>query len=135
MGIQYGVRWNKKDLKKFRQKLNALDKTGKVSKNVLNQEVKYIVGKMKKEVPVDTGRLKNSIKAYQDPYGAGGVTFVSSAIDPNSGDDYAPKVEHGTRWQKAQPYFFKNIRLFNKRIVRKLGDALTKLILRDKITK
>ena len=93
----------------------------------LKHEARNAIGKMKRDAPVDTGRLRREIKYDQKFHD---VTFTSKAIDPDTGKDYAPDQEYGTRYIKAHPYFNRNVRLFfdkvRKDIRRKIKNITKK---------
>lgn len=82
--------------------IDALQK--KLIKNVTLDDVKYIVKSnivnmnksMQKLAPVDTGYMKRSITSE---FTDGGLTGTT---EPHT--DYAGYVEHGTRFQAAQPF-------------------------------
>lgn len=82
--------------------IDALQK--KLRKNVTLDDVKYIVKSnivnmnksMQKLAPVDTGYMKRSITSE---FTDGGLTGTT---EPHT--DYAGYVEHGTRFQAAQPF-------------------------------
>ncbi len=82
--------------------IDALQK--KLRKNVTLNDVKYVVKSntvsmnknMQKLAPVDTGYMKRSIISDFTDGGLSGTT------SPHT--DYAGYVEHGTRFQAAQPF-------------------------------
>ena len=46
-----------------------------------------------------------------------------------------PSQEYGTRYFKAHPYFYKNIKWFNNRFRQKVADTIQKILLKKMITK
>ena len=113
------------------RKLKKLGATG-IKKTADNLAVKA-ESRMKKESPIDTGRLRRNInftikhKLFNDE-----IIFDSEAKDPHSQVDYAPIQEFGGRFTKAQPYFFKNIRRFFNNFTTDLDNKVEK-IFRSKI--
>ena len=100
-----------------RRKLNDLIKFsatfGFSVDKVMDSNARNTLAKMKKDAPVDTGRLRRNITAQYAIDNK--VDFSSEAIDPETKEDYAPKQEFGTRFLPAQPYFYKNINAFKRR--------------------
>ena len=95
---------------------------------LLKHEATQAVGRMKKDAPVDTGRLRRGIKVGAQA-GAGlgikeAVTITSKAIDPDTNADYAADQEFGSRYIPAHPYFFKNVRLMRKKITKRAERLL-----------
>ena len=93
----------------------------------LAHNAKQTIGRMRKDAPVDTGRLRREIKYTQSKHN---ITFTSKAIDPEDGRDYAPIQEYGSRYVKAQPYFNKNVRRFfvetGKDLTRRINNIIKK---------
>jgi len=54
-------------------------------------------------VPVDTGRLRDSIRVEG---GGGSYTLIADAKNPNTGMGYASFVEFGSSRQFAQPFIY-----------------------------
>lgn len=69
-----------------------------VAKTALDLE-----GQMKARVPVDTGFLRSSIKARQV---GGNASSGSIHWRVTVGAEYGAYVEFGTRFNRAQPFFF-----------------------------
>lgn len=104
---------DEKDEKRLEDIIKILEGYGVDSQRVLDNEAHHTLRKMKDDAPRDTGRLERNIQAQT--LVSGGVEFTSEAIDPETGDDYAFIQEHGSRFVKAQPYFFRNIRAWRRR--------------------
>jgi len=68
---------------------------------VLEANAQEIESEAKRNAPVDTGKLKQSIKSVKIEK----LTFTIRANDTGLAP-YAPFVEFGTRFQKAQPYLY-----------------------------
>lgn len=64
----------------------------------IDRAAAYAVKQAKTLVPVDTGKLKASIKATTHVVGDKAISQISASMD------YAAAVELGTRHQKAQPF-------------------------------
>jgi HK97 gp10 family phage protein len=82
---------------RLRATLSGIPETGR---RVVQREVKRaalnVEAGAKRRAPVDTGRLRNSITHRVEPDG------LSAVVGTNV--EYAPHVEFGTRFQRAQPY-------------------------------
>lgn len=72
----------------------------------------------KKLVPVDTGRLRSSIKI---DFFKGGLT-----ADVNTNVNYAANVEFGSSSQRASPYLFPAYEQNKAQIFKELKEALSK---------
>lgn len=70
---------------------------------------KDTVFRMRKDVRKDTKKLKNSIEYSKKK---DGVEFTASAVDPDTGEDYASLQDTGGRHFAHTPYFKKNILIF-----------------------
>lgn len=78
--------------------------------SIMDQSVKEIVEEMKTKVPVDSGRLRNSISSEK-------VDDYSYVVRASA--DYAPYVEFGTIHTPAQPFFQPVVdKKYNEMIVR-----------------
>ena len=127
--LKFGLKLNQADLKRVNGKLSLLQKMGDTGVNkALNEEARKIVGVMKSEAPVDTGRLRTNIE-YSNR-GGSGLVIESSAIDPNTGEDYAPIQEYGGRNIKHTPYFNHNVRKFISNLHANLRKRLQKILKR-----
>ena len=121
--LTWGLEINRFQLTGLRNKLKKLQS---FSQSEVNQTLRHVgqnyLGRMKKDAPVDTGRLRRNIEFIQRPLGA---SFISEAIDPITKVDYAPIQEIS---QFGTPYFYKNVRRFltalNNELHRKLDLIL-----------
>lgn len=68
--------------------------------------------------PVDTGRLRSSI---QTDFKAGHVEIIGEVY---TNVEYAPHVNYGTRYQRAQPFFDKAFERNKGKIEQAMSDAL-----------
>ena len=119
---------NPRDQKRLNNKLKSLDKFADFDLDkLINSTAKEAQNKMESNAPVDTGRLRRNL-GFE--HLSNGIEFYSEAIDPDTGIDYAPSQEYGTRLFKAHPYFYKNIKWFNNRFRLKISDAITKILLK-----
>ena len=124
------IELSKKDLSKLKNKFNELHKYSLDSvENSIKHVAAQAVGRMKKEAPVATGRLRREI-GYE--LANKRVTIFSEAIDPETRIDYAPLQEYGSRKLNIppHPFFYRNIRWFYnalyKDISRKIRTILNK---------
>jgi len=81
----------------------SFDKLALKSDSFLNNQIHIalssIAERANRDVPVDTGRLLKSIK----------VTRTRQGGDVEAREGYAGFVEGGTKFMRAQPYFFKHV--------------------------
>lgn len=98
----------------------------KIAKRILHDEAQDTIVRMKAQAPVKTGRLKQNIGFI--PRGNDDIIFHSQAIDPDTGENYPPLQEFGTRFYPAQPYFYRNVRQFFSDVRARLGAELRKII-------
>ena len=128
MALISGIKINKTDLKHLNNKLKDLGSFSdrEVDKSMAHS-AKQAVGWMRRDAPVDTGRLRREIDYRQSTYN---VTLFSEAIDPETRIDYAPTQEFGAGRIPAHPYFYKNVRRFfvylHKDLKRRLHNILNK---------
>jgi len=73
----------------------------------------------KRSVPVDTGRLRNSLRIKFDNGGLTG-TIGTNVF-------YAPFVEFGTKRQRSKPYLFPAFRKAERRYKRRVKAAFGKI--------
>lgn len=66
-----------------------------VEENVLRPWAERVLADAKRLAPVDTGHLRDSLKIE---YGDDGTASILTDVE------YAGYVEHGTRYQPAQPF-------------------------------
>ena len=127
MALKAGIEVNKVDIRKLHKKISALEKYPKGMDKIIKHEAENAVGRMKKEAPVDTGRLRREIEV--EPLNKKTVLISSVAIDPRTGIDYAPIREYGLDGNVVQPYFRRNIDLLRirlqERVVRLLKELTT----------
>lgn len=126
-GLRGGISINQYDLRNLNRKLKKMaeiDKT--VLRKVVRQESNDTIHRMKNHAPVKTGRLKRNI-GYTIR-GDSDALFFSDAIDPDTGENYPPLQEFGTRFYPAQPYFYHNVRQFFSDVRARLGAELRKII-------
>ena len=125
MGLKGGLRINKVDFKALNNKLNKIQEFPKEAKAILRHEANQAVGKMKRDAPVDTGRLRREITATR--VSGDDIVIESIAIDPKTGEDYATIQEFGGRNIRPQPYFYHNIRVMLSELHKRLKYNLQKL--------
>ena len=116
---------NKVDQKNLIKKIRSLEKYPKEIQKVLRHEANNAVGRMKKDAPVDTGRLRREIEAVVRKDNE--VVVSSKAIDPQTGRDYAPVREYGLYGSRAQPYFRHNRDLFFTRLRQRFTRLLKQI--------
>lgn len=108
---------NQHDLKR----LNILFNKLKAYPEVVQEEIENLaidsVEDAVKLAPVDTGNLKQNIKL--EPIN-GGIEIQSNAL-------YSAFVEFGTRFQNAQPYFFRSVRKNVRETINRLRAKLKSL--------
>ena len=91
---------------------------------VLQHHANNLVGRIKQEAPVDTGRLRRNVKSETFAlFGNNAVRVVSSAIDPQTGEDYTYVQNFGdpTRNIPATYYFTRTAANFARKIYDDLG--------------
>lgn len=102
------------------QRLNRLaDRLAGVTNDAINEFADEVVTHMKGVVPVDTGKLRDSIEKKQEG--------DSVSVGPR-GVEYAEYVEYGTSRSPAQPYVRPTIEWAKKngpkRIARRIEGAI-----------
>ena len=125
MALRAGIRANKSDLKALKKKIKELNQFTWEGKKILLHEAERTAARIKRDAPVDTGRLRREVdveKVTNDD-----IIITSVAIDPESRVDYAPFQEYGTRKIRPRPYFYRNIRLMIKDLHKRLSIKLEKL--------
>lgn len=106
----------KVDMRKFIKVCEKLpDMVEKEADREVAQFCKDVVRNAKLRVPVDTGRLKWSIRQHKDKMG--------HSIE--AGADYASYVEYGTSKMRAQPYIRPAINVYLPRLKKALENILT----------
>ena len=71
---------------------------------------------VKSQAPVLTGRLRDSVEVR--------VKRKQAIIEVDA--PYADEVEYGTRHNRAQPFFFKNVRKIASKLTNRLLTSLNK---------
>lgn len=93
---------------------------------VLEANAQEIEAEAKRMAPVDTGRLRQSIKAIK----VGKLTFKIMANSTGLAP-YAVYVEYGTRFQRSQPFlfpaFFRGRKNFTKDLQNLLDNTFGKI--------
>lgn len=111
---------NVKGLKKL---LSTLEKVPKeLEKDVeatLEVNALEIEAEAKRLAPVDTGKLRQSIKASKE----GKLTYRIAANTTGLAP-YAPFVEYGTRFQRSQPFLFPSFFRGRKNFTKDLKNLL-----------
>lgn len=115
------------DLRRVIKKMRDLGATKAEVLNAIDKEAHNAEVRMKRAAPRDTGRLVRNIEVTRS---RNFVQFDSEAIDPQSGIDYAPiqELPNGTMPFKTTPYFWRNIRQFQRKIFPRINDILTRII-------
>jgi len=80
-----------------------------------------VVKKMKDRVPINTGALRDTIRGYKD----GGKWTIEVG---NERIDYAPYIEYGTRFQRAQPFFNNTINEMEPLLINMIQTEIGKLL-------
>ena len=115
--IKYKI--NKKDISKLEKKINKIDLNliQDLTKE-LGITASLISLKAKRDAPVDTGNLKNSINFRKDSKGV----YVESPAE------YSAFQEYGTKFMKAQPFFFDNAKTEIKILIKRLQNKIKRLV-------
>lgn len=94
-----------KNVKGLKELIAVLDKIPKELdtnvESVLEVNAQDIEIDAKRNAPLDTGKLRQSIKATKTKDKEYTIKANSTGLAP-----YAPFVEYGTRFQRAQPFLF-----------------------------
>lgn len=93
---------------------------------ILQAEAQTIEADAKRKAPIDTGKLRQSIKSERVDAKTYEIKANATGLAP-----YAPFVEFGTRFQRAQPFlfpaFFAGRTRFTKAIERLLETTFGKI--------
>ena len=116
---------NKLDQKNLVKKVRSLQDYPEEIQRILRHEAANVVGRMKQDAPVDTGRLRREIEAVVRKDNE--VVVSSKAIDPQTGIDYAPIREYGLDGNRSQPYFRHNRDLFFTRLRQRFTRLLKQI--------
>jgi len=108
-------------LQKLLSQFNGMGQEAeKRAEDIIKGEAVDAIGRMVTEAPVDTGNLRRNIKFEE----IGDDIEVKSEAFNEQGKDYAPYVEFGTRFTRAQPYFWHNVRKAQQAMLNKLQVLL-----------
>ncbi|QDP48850.1 MAG: hypothetical protein Unbinned1643contig1000_40 [Prokaryotic dsDNA virus sp.] len=114
------IKVNQSDLRKLERKmaeLDAITKTNGSAYTLLDRAGLNIVIDIKKPpIPVDTGNLRRSVI-----YDKFQKAIISQA-------EYSGFLEFGTRFMKAQPFFFGKINLGLVRLMSDLNNAINRAL-------
>lgn len=113
------IKLNQRDVNSLQRKFHALEA---IDKDGLKKEM-YTAGALmsrdiKRAAPVDTGNLRNNVGFEPKE---NDVTIFSNA-------PYSGFVELGTKFQKAQPYFYRNIEKGIKILIKNLEYRIKRAI-------
>ena len=112
------IKVNQSDLRKVNKLFDKLqDISEKEAGRIIDNNGLKIAREIKQPpIPVDTGNLRNNVV-----YNAREKAIESKA-------PYSGFLEFGTRFQKAQPYFFSKINTGLKKLVLDLNNAITRAL-------
>ena len=106
-----GIRLKPSSRARFDRKMSRLRKFAQQDAPAAQKTVAIeTIARMKKDAPVDTGTLQNSI----------GLEIVGNTTEITVNADYGVEVEYGTRYTKPRPYFRNNVRLAKQELRRRL---------------
>lgn len=91
---------------------------------ILRSGLEEAVNLAKETVPVDTGRLQESIRLEG---GAGSYLLVADAKNPYSGVGYASFVEEGTHKMEARPFISYALEQVMPDIISQAQEAVTEI--------
>jgi HK97 gp10 family phage protein len=119
-----------KNVKGLKELIAVLEKIPKELDSTVDETLEAnaqdIERNAKSKAPVDTGKLQQSIKALKESE----KTYIIRANNTGKAP-YAPFVEYGTRFQRAQPFLFPAFFAGRDRFVKDLKNLLDKTF--DKI--
>lgn len=112
------IRVNKSDLRKIDRLFSKLEKVSERDADIIiDRNGLSIVREIKRPpIPVDTGNLRNNVV----------YNTREKAIESKA--PYSGFLEFGTKFQKAQPYFYSKINTGLKRLVLDLNNAITRAL-------
>jgi len=112
------IRVNKSDLRKIDRLFSKLEKVSERDADIIiDRNGLSIVREIKRPpIPVDTGNLRNN------------VVYNAREKAIESKGPYSGFLEFGTKFQKAQPYFYSKINTGLKRLVLDLNNAITRAL-------
>ncbi len=125
---KFSIQVNKTDEKRLINKMKSLDSFGRKEVDIIIESAAQgAVAKMKKAVPVDTGRLKRQIEV--DRLGKGRFEIDSSAVDPQSGRQYSTVIEeYGGRFKRGLHYFREGTSFFRGEARAELRNRLGTIV-------
>lgn len=112
------IRVNKSDIRKIDRLFSKLEKVSERDADIIiDRNGLSIVREIKRPpIPVDTGNLRNNVV----------YNTREKAIESKA--PYSGFLEFGTKFQKAQPYFYSKINTGLKRLVLDLNNAITRAL-------
>ena len=112
------IKVNKSNLRKIESLFNKLERVSERDADIIiDKNGLSIVREIKRPpIPVDTGNLRNNVV-----YNAREKAIESKA-------PYSGFLEFGTKFQKAQPYFFSKINTGLKKLVLDLNNAILRAL-------
>lgn len=112
------IRVNKSDIRKIDRLFSKLEKVSERDADIIiDKNGLSIVREIKRPpIPVDTGNLRNNVV----------YNTREKAIESKA--PYSGFLEFGTKFQKAQPYFYSKINTGLKRLVLDLNNAITRAL-------
>ena len=112
------IKINQSDLRKVNKLFNKLENISEreAGRIIDNNGLKIAREIKQPPIPVDTGNLRNNVV-----YNANKKRLESNA-------PYSGFLEFGTKFQKAQPYFFSKINIGLKKLVLDLNNAITRAL-------
>ena len=112
------IKVNKSNLRKIESLFNKLERVSERDADIIiDKNGLSIVREIKRPpIPVDTGNLRNNVV-----YNAREKAIESKA-------PYSGFLEFGTKFQKAQPYFYSKINTGLKKLVLDLNNAILRAL-------
>lgn len=112
------IKVNKSNLRKIESLFNKLEKVSERDADIIiDKNGLSIVREIKRPpIPVDTGNLRNN------------VVYNSREKAIESKAPYSGFLEFGTKFQKAQPYFYNKINTGLKRLILDLNNAILRAL-------
>lgn len=108
--------------KQLEEKLNKINKTAtnEIEQALLNGAL-MVERDAKKNAPVDTGRLRQSITHQHKDFGS-----KNPYVEVGTNIQYGSSVEFGTSKQAAQPFLFPAYNSNKSKILKELANAFKK---------
>tara|TARA_Y100000592_G_scaffold62834_1_gene98065 strand:+ start:647 stop:994 length:348 start_codon:yes stop_codon:yes gene_type:complete len=112
------IKINQSDLRKVNKLFNKLEDISEKQANIIIDKNGLKIAREIKQppIPVDTGNLRNNV-VYNS---------IKKRLESNA--PYSGFLEFGTRFMKAQPYFFSKINTGLKRLSLDLNNAIKRAI-------